>query len=94
MFDTNKKLSHKSWTVGGTHITNFSSNELGRYAKTFELYEKENPKHSLVISAFAYTNDDKTLIKDYCSLHITKSNKGFELDGFWKVYDSLYEYFL
>lgn len=89
MFDTNKNLSHKSWINGGTHITNFSSNELMRYGKSIEIYEKNNPNHGLVISAFAYKADNKTHIEWCCSLHNTDKNRDLGLDDFWKIYDSL-----
>lgn len=89
MLDTNKKLSHKSWTEGGTHVTNFSRKELIRYAKSIQLHEKENPNHGLIISAFAYKADNKTFIEDCCSLHDTKSDEHISLDSFWNIYDSL-----
>jgi len=89
MLDTNKKLSHKSWTDGGTHVTNFSSKELLRYGKSIEIYEKKNPKHGLIISAFAWGFNNTVRLENCCSLHYTKSNKHISLDSFWNIYDSL-----
>lgn len=89
MFDTNKKLSHKSWTENGTHVTNFSSKELLRYGKAIKIYEKENPNHGLIISAFAWGFNNTINLENYCSLHDTKSDEHISLDSFWNIYDSL-----
>lgn len=90
MFDTNKKLSHKSWTENGTHVTNFSSKELLRYGKAIEIYEKQKPKHGLIISAFAWGFNDTVHLENYCSLHhIITEESHFDLSDFWRIYDSL-----
>lgn len=90
MFDTNKQLSHKSWVDGGTHVTNFNSKELIRYGKAILIYEKENPNHGLVISAFAYGFNDTILLESHCSLHhIISEESPFDLSSYWRIFDSL-----
>lgn len=85
MFDTNKELNHNSWTIGGTLITNFSDNELLRYSKAIQEYEKDHT-HNFVISAFAYDSYGIFLV-NHNSLHWGGEME--DLSRFWKIYDSM-----
>lgn len=82
MYDSNKEINHNSWTIGGTHITNFSARQLMKYAKTIEDYKKIRPEENLVISGFAYDMDG--IATTGHSLHCI-GNFG-DLSEFWEIF--------
>lgn len=82
MFDSNEELNHNSWTIGGTHITNFDIRRLNVYKKTLEDYKKIKPKEKLIISGFAY--DCNGMAIEGYSLHCIGSFG--DLADFWEIF--------
>jgi hypothetical protein len=82
MYDSNENINHNSWTIGGTHITNFGIDQLMKYKNTIDDYKKIKPEENLVISGFAY-NCDGNPISSY-SLHCI--GEFGSLDEFWRIF--------
>jgi len=83
LFDVDERLNHNSWTIRGTHITNFSKENVLKYKYTIDEFKKIDPEIVLVISGFSYNNTGKAI--DGYSLH--RIGECRDLSVFWRIYE-------
>lgn len=80
-------VDYRNWMDGGTMITNFKLNDIGRYQKAIEIYHEKQNRDRLKVEEIAFYNKGSDKLDGYGSLHIVFGCD--TLTEFWGIFNNL-----